>query len=120
VIAKIGVRLDESDDKVRLRGMRSILECPRSPPAVLWPFCLSRSEMSNLLAFLADLPWQFINRTRKAAPEYRRLSPYGTMDSDVISTLSIAKITVPTAHLYLGVPNALLHEGLRVIQAGEG
>jgi N6-adenosine-specific RNA methylase IME4 len=66
---------------------------------------------------LADLSWQFINRTRKVAPEYRRLSRYGTMASDVISTLPIAKVTMPTAHLYLGVPNALLPDCHRVMQA---
>ena len=46
---------------------------------------------------LADLPWLFINRTGKVAPEHRRLSWYGTMDSDVISTLPIAEVTTPLA-----------------------
>jgi N6-adenosine-specific RNA methylase IME4 len=66
---------------------------------------------------LADPPWQFINRTGKVAPEHRRLSRYGTMGADAISSLPVAEITTPTAHLYLWVPNALLPEGLRVMSA---
>jgi N6-adenosine-specific RNA methylase IME4 len=66
---------------------------------------------------LADPPWQFINRTGKVAPEHRRLSRYGTMEADVISSLPIAEISALTAHLYLWVPNALLPEGLRVMTA---
>jgi N6-adenosine-specific RNA methylase IME4 len=66
---------------------------------------------------LADPPWQFINRTGKVAPEHRRLARYGTMDANVISSLPIAEICAPTAHLYLWVPNALLPEGLRVMDA---
>lgn len=66
---------------------------------------------------LADPPWQFINRTGKVAPEHRRLSRYGTMEADVISSLPVAEISAPTSHLYLWVPNALLPEGLRVMEA---
>jgi N6-adenosine-specific RNA methylase IME4 len=66
---------------------------------------------------LADPPWQFINRTGKVAPEHRRLSRYGTMSVDEISALPVAKAVQDTAHLYLWVPNALLPEGLRVLQA---
>jgi N6-adenosine-specific RNA methylase IME4 len=66
---------------------------------------------------LADPPWQFINRTGKVAPEHRRLSRYGTMDANAISSLPVAEIAESTAHLYLWVPNALLPEGLRVMAA---
>ena len=66
---------------------------------------------------LADPPWRFENRTGKVAPEHRRLSRYGTMDIDSISSLPVAAIAAPTAHLYLWVPNALLPEGLRVMSA---
>lgn len=66
---------------------------------------------------LADPPWQFINRTGKVAPEHRRLSRYATMDASAICALPVATLTAPTAHLYLWVPNALLPEGLRVMQA---
>ena len=66
---------------------------------------------------LADPPWQFANRTGKIAPEHKRLSRYGTMDLTAISTLPVDKISAPTAHLYLWVPNALLPEGLQVLNA---
>lgn len=66
---------------------------------------------------LADPPWQFINRTGKVAPEHRRLSRYGTMTVDKISSLPIAQIAAQPAHLYLWVPNALLPDGLRVMSA---
>ena len=66
---------------------------------------------------LADPPWQFINRTGKVAPEHRRLSRYGTMTLPDISALPVEECLKPTAHLYLWVPNALLPEGLQVLQA---
>lgn len=66
---------------------------------------------------LADPPWQFINRTGKVAPEHRRLSRYGTMTLAEISALPVQACLMPTAHLYLWVPNALLPEGLQVMQA---
>lgn len=66
---------------------------------------------------LADPPWQFINRTGKMAPEHKRLSRYGTMDLAAISALPVQQISAPTSHLYLWVPNALLPDGLRVMEA---
>ena len=66
---------------------------------------------------LADPPWRFTNRTGKVAPEHRRLSRYGTMTTDDICALPIADLTKSPAHLYLWVPNALLPDGLRVMQA---
>lgn len=66
---------------------------------------------------LADPPWQFQNRTGKMAPEHRRLSRYGTMDLDAILKMPVVEIAAEPAHLYLWVPNALLPEGLRVMQA---
>ncbi len=66
---------------------------------------------------LADPPWQFQNRTGKIAPEHRRLSRYATLTLEDILTLSIADALEQTAHLYLWVPNALLREGLDVMQA---
>ncbi len=58
-----------------------------------------------------------MNRTGKVAPEHRRLSRYGTMDLEAICALPVAAAAAGTAHLYLWVPNALLPEGLRVMQA---
>lgn len=66
---------------------------------------------------LADPPWRFTNRTGKVAPEHKRLDRYGTMDLDAIKTLPVGDVTAPNAHLYLWVPNALLLEGIEVLQA---
>ena len=66
---------------------------------------------------LADPPWRFTNRTGKVAPEHRRLSRYGTLDTPVIGALPVAELAAPVAHLYLWVPNALLPEGLQVMRA---
>lgn len=66
---------------------------------------------------LADPPWRFTNRTGKMAPEHHRLSRYGTLTTDEIAGLPVARVAAPVAHLYLWVPNALLAEGLRVMQA---
>jgi len=66
---------------------------------------------------LADPPWQFQNRTGKVAPEHKRLSRYGTLSLDEIAALPVAELTDDPAHLYLWVPNALLLEGLRVMEA---
>ncbi len=66
---------------------------------------------------LADPPWQFQNKTGKIAPEHKRLNRYSTMTLDEICTLPIADIADSPAHLYLWCPNALLPEGLRVMDA---
>jgi len=66
---------------------------------------------------LADPPWQFQNRTGKMAPEHKRLSRYGTMNLDDILGLPVRALADDPAHLYLWVPNALLPEGLRVMEA---
>ena len=66
---------------------------------------------------LADPPWQFQNRTGKMAPEHKRLSRYDTMTLDEIISLPVRSLIEETSHLYLWVPNALLPEGLRVLEA---
>lgn len=66
---------------------------------------------------LADPPWRFVNRTGKVAPEHKRLDRYGTMGLDEICALQVSNIAAPNAHLYLWVPNALLPEGLKVMEA---
>lgn len=65
---------------------------------------------------LADPPWQFQNRTGKVAPEHKRLTRYGTMTLEEICALPVAEISDDPAHLYLWVPNALLPDGLRVME----
>lgn len=64
---------------------------------------------------LADPPWQFQNRTGKMAPEHRRLSRYPTLSLQEIKNLPVETIVEKKAHLYLWVPNALLQEGLQVL-----
>ncbi|MDR1936482.1 MAG: S-adenosylmethionine-binding protein [Candidatus Accumulibacter sp.] len=68
-------------------------------------------------AILADPPWQFQNRTGKMAPEHKRLSRYSTLTLDDIKAIPVATVAAPASHLYLWVPNALLAEGLAVLQA---
>ena len=65
----------------------------------------------------ADPPWQFQNRTGKVAPEHKRLSRYSTMQLEAIKALPVSKVADEKCHLYLWVPNALLPEGLEVMQA---
>ncbi|MEM6307907.1 MAG: MT-A70 family methyltransferase, partial [Pseudomonadota bacterium] len=66
---------------------------------------------------LADPPWRFTNRTGKVAPEHKRLERYPTMTLDDICHLPVVNYIEDTAHCYLWVPNALLPEGLTVLQA---
>ena len=66
---------------------------------------------------LADPLWQFQNRTGKVAPEHRRLLRYPTMEQREILELPVARLAAARSHLYLWVPNALLAEGLRVMEA---
>lgn len=65
---------------------------------------------------LADPPWQFQNRTGKMAPEHKRLQRYPTMTLQEICDLPVEAVTDDPAHLYLWVPNALLPEGLKVME----
>lgn len=66
---------------------------------------------------LADPPWRFDNRTGKVAPEHRRLDRYDTMTAERIRALPVGEVVADNAHLYLWVPNALLPEGLAVLDA---
>lgn len=66
---------------------------------------------------LADPPWQFQNRTGKIAPEHHRLTRYPTMELGDICALPVDGCTTETAHLYMWVPNALLPDGLKVMEA---
>ncbi|MGK8487583.1 MT-A70 family methyltransferase [Nocardia asiatica] len=66
---------------------------------------------------LADPPWRFSNRTGKVAPEHRRLDRYSTMTLESIKELPVAQVAAKDAHLYLWVPNALLPDGMAVMEA---
>ena len=75
------------------------------------------SVVGGFSTILADPPWRFTNRTGKVAPEHRRLDRYSTMSLEAIMALDVASVASANAHLYLWVPNALLPDGLAVMQA---
>ena len=77
---------------------------------------LSKAE-GPYSTILADPPWKFQNRTGKVAPEHRRLLRYPTMELKEIMDLPVSKVAAAQSHLYLWVPNALLLEGLKVMEA---
>ena len=77
---------------------------------------LARTAGTKFKTVLADPPWQFQNRTGKMAPEHKRLSRYPTMTLQDICDLPIEAVVEDTAHLYLWVPNALLPDGLKVME----
>jgi N6-adenosine-specific RNA methylase IME4 len=64
----------------------------------------------------ADPPWRFQNRTGKMAPEHQRLLRYPTLTLEEILELPVNRLAASQAHLYLWVPNALIAEGLQVMQ----
>jgi N6-adenosine-specific RNA methylase IME4 len=66
---------------------------------------------------LADPPWRFINRTGKVAPEHRRLARYNTLTTQEICSLPVSRVLANTSHIYLWVPNALLADGLQVLDS---
>lgn len=78
---------------------------------------LASVQGKRFSTILADPPWQFQNRTGKVAPEHRRLTRYGTMTLEEIKELPVSYLTEETAHLYLWVPNALLPDGIAVLNA---
>ena len=84
---------------------------PQAPPPPL------PTADGGFKTVLADPPWRFANRTGKVAPEHRRLDRYSTMPLEDIRTLPVADRTADNAHLYLWVPNALVPEGLSVMES---
>lgn len=73
--------------------------------------------VGGFATILADPPWRFSNRTGKVAPEHRRLDRYSTMSLDAIKAMAVREVAARDAHLYLWVPNALLVDGLAVMEA---
>ena len=71
----------------------------------------------DIATILADPPWRFQNRTGKVAPEHRRLSRYDTLTLEEICDLPVSAAVQRKAHLYLWVPNALIADGLKVMEA---
>ena len=78
---------------------------------------LNKVGPTRFRTVLADPPWRFQNQTGKVAPEHRRLNRYGAMTLSDIMDLPVEQAIDEVAHLYLWVPNALLPEGLRMLQA---
>lgn len=78
---------------------------------------LEATRGQRFATVLADPPWQFTNKTGKVAPEHKRLSRYGTMKLDEIMALPVGDIAATPSHLYLWCPNAMLPEGLAVLNA---
>ncbi len=76
--------------------------------------CFTKGQKFSTV--LADPPWQFQNRTGKMAPEHKRLSRYPTLTLQEIKDIPVEAAVKNTAHLYLWVPNALLAEGLQVLE----
>jgi N6-adenosine-specific RNA methylase IME4 len=124
-----------SADRIRTATSRSIIQ---TAPEQAWPsrrggygsgrvttaFELESGGPSSAYwptgafgTILADPPWRFANRTGKVAPEHRRLARYDTLELEEICDLPVAELAAARSHLYLWVPNALLAEGLRVMDA---
>jgi len=97
--------------------MRKIAEI--NPNQILTPAqnFLDHIQKTGYGAILADPPWQFQNRTGKVAPEHKRLSRYQTLDLQEIKEIPVWVVAAEQSHLYLWVPNALLREGLEVMEA---
>lgn len=71
----------------------------------------------NYKTVLADPPWRFQNRTGKMAPEHKRLNRYPTLSIEEIKEIPVHLVAAQNSHLYLWVPNALLKDGLEVMEA---
>lgn len=113
-------RLDRSASQVIRGFMRDFATrhaTPETDPDSLAADFLEQASGQRYHTILADPPWQFQNRTGKMAPEHKRLNRYGTLTLDEIMDLPVDQVADDPAHLYLWVPNALLPEGLQVLQA---
>ncbi len=78
---------------------------------------ISEIQQNDYKTILADPPWRFQNRTGKMAPEHKRLNRYPTLLLDEIKEIPVHLVASKNSHLYLWVPNALLKEGLEVMEA---
>ena len=105
---------DEYDMISSKGGSDTVIGTRMSDPGRDLSSCLGTQTFSTVMA---DPPWRFLNRTGKVAPEHRRLSRYTTLTVDEICSLPVAQHLRETAHCYLWVPNALLPDGLQVLQA---
>ncbi len=77
----------------------------------------SRKHPDGFGTVLIDPPWRFMNRTGKVAPEHRRLARYATLSTDELRCLPVGDLAQPASHIYLWCPNALLADGLALLDA---
>lgn len=77
---------------------------------------LAAKHPHHYSTLLVDPPWRFTNRTGKMAPEHRRLSRYSTMTVEEMKALPVPDLVRSQSHLYMWCPNALLAEGLDLMQ----
>ena len=66
---------------------------------------------------LADPPWRFGNRTGKFSPENKKIYRYPTLSLGQIKEIPVQSHILEPAHLYLWVPNALIAEGMAIMEA---
>ena len=52
----------------------------------------------------------------RVAPEYRKLHRYNSLAFSEILSLPVKELALENSHLYLWVPNALIEQGLQVMQ----
>jgi N6-adenosine-specific RNA methylase IME4 len=95
----------------------TILDMVRADPAISISAAFASLPRSHYATIVADPPWQFTNKTGKVAPEHRRLFRYSSMSLAEIAALPVEELALPTAHLYLWCPNAILPDGLAVMKA---
>jgi N6-adenosine-specific RNA methylase IME4 len=101
-------------EQSKVRRLGNMVAPPNISPA---DDLLSAVAHGRFGTILCDPPWQFQNRTGKVAPEHKRLSRYGTLKLEEIMKLPVSRVAAEVSHLYLWCPNALLPEGLAVMQA---
>ena len=75
------------------------------------------SVVGKFGAILADPPWEFKNKTGKIAPQHKKTARYKTLSLEDIKSLPVERVSSKRSHLYLWVPNALIKEGLEVMDA---
>jgi N6-adenosine-specific RNA methylase IME4 len=92
-------------------------DCLAMPNQLLTQDFLERVHRRDYQTILADPPWQFKNRTGKMAPEHKRLARYSTLSFQEIRVLPVSDVASQQCHLYLWVPNALLQEGMNVLES---
>jgi N6-adenosine-specific RNA methylase IME4 len=76
-----------------------------------------REQNVKFKTVLADPPWKFSHGTGKVSPEHKRLNRYPTLTLPEIMSIPVSDTVGSSGHLYLWVPNALISEGLQVMES---